>query len=265
MKLNYETCLVGEKVVLVPYRPQHVPVYHEWMKDPALLEATGSEPLSYEEEVEMQKDWRDDDTKCTFIVHVGEECRLANADPAVEPGEAGTPAAGGDAPVSFSVGDNLGAMIGDVNLFLSEMDDGDDDGDGNDGETDEPTGPRAEPAHEGAGGMHEPGRVRLQAEIDIMIARSEYRRRGLGRKATCAMLRYGARELGIQRFFCRINEDNTDSIRLFRAIGFEQCGYAACFRQVELELRGMPRAEMEDHFEKHGGAYKMIPCDAEEE
>ena len=50
MKLNYDTCLAGEKATLVPYRPEHVQKYHEWMKDPELLELTGSEPLSMEEE-----------------------------------------------------------------------------------------------------------------------------------------------------------------------------------------------------------------------
>eukprot|EP01083_Nonionella_stella_P246243 855166_1 len=68
MRLNYETCLSGSKCLLVPYRPEHVETYHEWMKSPFLLEATGSEPLSLEEEIKMQLSWRDDDDKCTFIV-----------------------------------------------------------------------------------------------------------------------------------------------------------------------------------------------------
>lgn len=29
--------------------------YHEWMKSPGLLELTASEPLSYEEELDMQR------------------------------------------------------------------------------------------------------------------------------------------------------------------------------------------------------------------
>ena len=34
--------------------PEHVHTYHEWMKDPDLLEATGSEPLSYDEEIDSE-------------------------------------------------------------------------------------------------------------------------------------------------------------------------------------------------------------------
>jgi len=39
------------------------------MQSSALLEATASEPLSLEEEYTMQRSWRDDPKKCTFIIH----------------------------------------------------------------------------------------------------------------------------------------------------------------------------------------------------
>ncbi|XP_021661059.2 GCN5-related N-acetyltransferase 9 isoform X2 [Hevea brasiliensis] len=60
--------LEGEKVILVPYMAAHVPKYHHWMQDPALLQATGSEPLSLEEEYQMQQSWTQDRLKRTFIV-----------------------------------------------------------------------------------------------------------------------------------------------------------------------------------------------------
>jgi hypothetical protein len=37
MKINESTVLVGKKVRLVPYKPLHVPKYHEWMTQPQLL------------------------------------------------------------------------------------------------------------------------------------------------------------------------------------------------------------------------------------
>jgi hypothetical protein len=48
---------VGERAVLVPYLREHVPRYHEWMQDPALLEATASEPLSLAQEFEVHRSW----------------------------------------------------------------------------------------------------------------------------------------------------------------------------------------------------------------
>jgi hypothetical protein len=68
--------------------------------------------------------------------------------------------------------------------------------------------------------------------------------------------------LGIHRFFCKINEDNKASINLFLSIGFVQCDYAACFKQVELELV-KPSEELKELLELHG-AYKMMPCPLEE-
>lgn len=55
--MGVDATVVGEKVILVPYTAAHVPKYHQWMQDPALLNATGSEPLSLDEEYQMQKSW----------------------------------------------------------------------------------------------------------------------------------------------------------------------------------------------------------------
>ena len=40
------------------------------MQDPDLLEATASEPLSMEEEIKMQCEWRDDEKKW-YVMFVG--------------------------------------------------------------------------------------------------------------------------------------------------------------------------------------------------
>lgn len=52
--------LEGEKVILVPYMEAHVPKYHQWMKDPSLLQATASEPLTLQQEYQMQLSWFQD-------------------------------------------------------------------------------------------------------------------------------------------------------------------------------------------------------------
>lgn len=53
MKTNYNTTITGERCILVPYRREHVALYHTWMQDPALQEATASEPLTLEQEYEV--------------------------------------------------------------------------------------------------------------------------------------------------------------------------------------------------------------------
>jgi RimJ/RimL family protein N-acetyltransferase len=216
MKLNYETCLVGSSSILVPYRRDHVQKYHDWMLDPVLLEATASEPLSLQEEYENQESWREDPTKCTFIVLAKEACLVS------------------DVPVAESdafVRDNLQAMAGDVNLFLSDEEEETDD-DGNVLEK--------EPSPTGTEDMI----PRRQAEVDIMIVETVYRRNGLGTEAVCLMMMYGATHMNIRRFFCKINENNAASLTLFRKLGFQQCAYAECFQEIELEIKRDSSDEM---------------------
>ncbi|KAF7824902.1 N-acetyltransferase 9-like protein [Senna tora] len=92
--------LEGQKVILVPYMEAHVPKYHAWMQEPALLEATGSEPLTLDQEYQMQLSWSQDPNKETFIVLdkdlvVGD---FTHGEPHVE------------------------AMVGDVNIFMNDLD-----------------------------------------------------------------------------------------------------------------------------------------------
>uniref|UniRef100_K3WM77 N-acetyltransferase domain-containing protein n=1 Tax=Globisporangium ultimum (strain ATCC 200006 / CBS 805.95 / DAOM BR144) TaxID=431595 RepID=K3WM77_GLOUD len=109
MRANAGLVIVGKNVTLVPYEKEHVPKYHQWMTDPWLqgtlslsCDMTASEPLSMEEEYEMQQSWREDDKKCTFIV-------LAK----------GTT----NAESSFIDEAAIDRMAGDVNLFFNDYDD----------------------------------------------------------------------------------------------------------------------------------------------
>ncbi len=36
MRINSNTKIVSDKVLLVPYKREHVPTYHQWMCDPEL-------------------------------------------------------------------------------------------------------------------------------------------------------------------------------------------------------------------------------------
>ncbi|KAL7566096.1 hypothetical protein ACA910_003871 [Epithemia clementina (nom. ined.)] len=274
MKQNYETCIVGQVCTLVPYRPCHVERYHEWMQNVDLLEATGSEPLSLEEEYEMQNTWRLDNQKCTFIVLDKSKCidipnsnnnnnnnknNSNNQADVVTSGGLTTPTSAiTDARVVVDADfilNNTSAMVGDVNLFLSEEES--DDGSGSDhGNTtnnnnnnDNNNNNKAkEPP---TAGGEQPRKVLLQAEVDIMVAEHVARGKGIGKEATCLMIKYGTECLGIQRFFAKINANNAISRRLFhQTLRFVECDYAECFQQYEYELRRHRRQEQQQQDEK---------------
>ncbi|XP_050316002.1 N-acetyltransferase 9-like protein [Anthonomus grandis grandis] len=97
MIINKDTIIQGKKVVLVSYKEEHVPKYHEWMKSEELQHLTASEPLSLEEEYEMQKSWQRDENKLTFIILHKEKFA--------------------------KTGNEVDAMIGDTNLFFATPED----------------------------------------------------------------------------------------------------------------------------------------------
>ncbi|KAG2172838.1 hypothetical protein INT43_000188 [Umbelopsis isabellina] len=103
MRQNEDLVLIGPKVILVPYKPEHVPQYHQWMKSPFLQEMTASEPLTLQEEYDMQQSWHLDDNKCTFII-------LAIAPPGTAAGDL------------EGISSKKAVMIGDVNLFFNDPD-----------------------------------------------------------------------------------------------------------------------------------------------
>ncbi|KAK7333931.1 hypothetical protein VNO80_30712 [Phaseolus coccineus] len=171
--------LEGEKVILVPYMEVHVPKYHQWMKDPSLLQATASEPLTLQEEYRMQLSWFQDPTKETFIV--------LDKDLVVGQFSHGQP--------------HLEAMVGDVNLFMNDLDD-----------------PHV-------------------AEVEIMIAEPKSRRKGLGKESVLMMITFAIEKLGINIFRTKIGDSNGASLDLFQKLGFVQTSYSSIFKEVTLELQ----------------------------
>jgi RimJ/RimL family protein N-acetyltransferase len=101
MKINSSTRIVGEKIILVPYREHHVPKYHEWMSSQEIQDLTASEPLSLLEEYEMCNKWKNDNDKLTFII-LNKNC-YETLDKSIDENEK-----------------EIKSMVGDVNLFVNE-------------------------------------------------------------------------------------------------------------------------------------------------
>mmetsp|Transcript_21744 Transcript_21744/g.45924 ORF Transcript_21744/g.45924 Transcript_21744/m.45924 type:complete len:286 (-) Transcript_21744:1788-2645(-) len=234
MKENYELCLAGKNCMFVPYRPEHLPNYHEWMQDSYLLEATASEPLTMDQEIEMQREWRDDEKKCTFIILARDLVPSGNSSD-IPPPPAESRICNDDNENEYYpnlIEQTLDAMIGDINLFLSEEESEESDDENN----------SIEQATD---------RGLTQAELDIMIAAASHRHKDLGTELALMMMHYGAKHLRLRRFFAKIKDTNHSSLKLFKEkLGYVQCAYAECFGEYELECKCDTPEEMVDWIER---------------
>ncbi|XP_030029694.1 N-acetyltransferase 9-like protein [Manduca sexta] len=171
MKLNSNTKIVGRKVILVPYNQYHVPKYHEWMKSEELQKLTASEPLTLEQEYEMQKSWREDEDKCTYIIL--------------------------DKEVYIKTENEIEAMIGDTNIFITDKENG-------------------------------------VGEIEIMIAEETARGKKMGWEAVILMLLYGAKFIKLNFYEAKISLVNNISIEMFKKIGFKEKSKSDIFQEITL-------------------------------
>ncbi|SNX81443.1 related to N-acetyltransferase [Melanopsichium pennsylvanicum] len=237
MRINQNTVLLGNKVVLVPYRQQHVPRYHEWMKDPLIQEQTASEPLTLDEEYEMQRSWAIDEDKLTFIIHA-------------------LPQIADDNLASTSSAQNLVSkctMVGDVNIFFNEV---------HKEETDEDDTEQAVGTNPVLKNVQQ--QLVFDAECEIMIAEHGHRRKGMAREALQMMFAFvTASQTPIpvdatQRptihptqsetgphcslpippswLTCKISLKNGPSIKLFESLGFTKHKITEVWQEVEMRL-----------------------------
>ncbi|PPQ90712.1 hypothetical protein CVT25_005020 [Psilocybe cyanescens] len=221
MKANIDTVIVGSRVVLVPYRPEHVPKYHEWMLDEELRALTASEPLSLKEEYEMQEKWQLDEDKLTFIILSRQSSEGTTELP--------------ETPGALSPEDErLVAlpMVGDVNIFL-----------------------HGTPPASNESPSYPDDDDEFHAEIEIMIAEPSFRRKGLAIEALQLMLGYATgnpeafslsgRSSPIQysplnilpsSLITKISDTNTPSIKLFERLGFQITKQVEVFQEVEMKF-----------------------------
>ncbi len=208
--INYHSQIIGDRVILVPYRPEHVATYHEWMKRPELLAATASEPLTMEEEIEMQQSWANDRDKCTFILV--DKSLLTEASP-------NTPITtdnNGLGPISLEA--SVRCMCGDVNTFLTYVDS--DDWYGVDDGVVTPT---------------TTNRELIIGEMEVMIAEEKSRRKGIAQEAVTLLMNYVKRHLSVDHFQAKIGETNHASLSMFRQrLGFKDHRYYKVFEEYHL-------------------------------
>ncbi|XP_006457332.1 hypothetical protein AGABI2DRAFT_123203 [Agaricus bisporus var. bisporus H97] len=242
MKENIDTVLLGNHVVLVPYRIYHVPKYHEWMLDPQLRDLTASEPLSLEEEYDMQQKWQNDEDKLTFII-------LARQADDQLPNGLGLSSLTAPVLPEDSKLKSL-PMVGDVNLFLK--------------------GTRPGSAHSVQETGDDDDDDDFEVEIEIMIAERAYWRQGFALESILLLLEYATGKgwdfvtsslshTGLQPFLnyiqtvqaplslssiitpdrlvVRISDSNEPSIRLFEKLGFETTKKVEIFQEVEMRWR----------------------------
>jgi len=188
-------------VILVPYRKEHVPQYHQWMLDPELRENTASELLSLEEEYENQESWNEDPTKLSFIILDRQLSESSN--------EAGN-------------NRNVEAMVGDCNLFFLNHH-------GINQENEEASDRNEE-------NLSNCNPNYSTAEIEIMIAEKKSRRNGLARESLLMLMNYTIEKLQVSRFIAKIGEKNTASLRLFESLGFVFSGQVNVFHEVTMDL-----------------------------
>ncbi|XP_045454221.1 N-acetyltransferase 9 isoform X3 [Melitaea cinxia] len=146
--------------------------YHNWMKSEELQKLTASQPLSLEQEYAMQRSWREDEDKCTFIILDKNHFDTNN--------------------------DEIEAMIGDTNIFITDKDNS-------------------------------------VGEIEIMIAEQSARQKKLGWESVILMLLYGVKFINIKCFEAKISFHNDVSIKMFSKLGFVEKSRSEVFEEITLE------------------------------
>lgn len=74
-------------------------------------------------------------------------------------------------------------------------------------------------------GLLQIDKVYLKAEYYITIGETAYKHKGIGLKATKAILNYAFKELGLHKVYLTVDAENAAAIRLYEKAGFTREGY----------------------------------------
>ncbi|XP_053673164.1 alpha/beta-tubulin-N-acetyltransferase 9 [Anopheles nili] len=219
MKLNEHLQIIGTKVILVPYESKHVEKYHQWMKSEELQELTASEPLTLDEEYQMQRSWREDQDKCTFLILDRERYEQTK--------------------------DEIDALVGDTNIFIQPTSV---DSPGRQSQDDEREVHSKEPL---------PSDSSQVGEIEIMIAEPAARRKGYGWQATLLMLLFGVEHLHLNRYIAITKDTNAKAMQMFERMKFTETKRTPVFHEVTFG-RSIDD-EWTKCMKREAGAYAVVP------
>ncbi|KAK0109619.1 hypothetical protein ONS95_002300 [Cadophora gregata] len=212
------------------------------MKDEQIQAETASEPLTLEEEYAMQRSWRTDADKLTFIACLPLPSSSSSSLPrTLTPGAFDSPT----------------HIIGDVNLFLT------------------PSHSHSPSPSPSPSSSQSPSTHPLTGELELMIATRTHRRKGHGRSTILAFLTYITTHLPsilseygkaqnppieegkveLEGLRVKIGKENEKSLGLFRGLGFGSVGGGEeepnYFGEVELWFRGDGEVVLgEEHMRK---------------
>jgi len=227
MRTNQFTVVMGRRVILVPYEEYHVAKYHEWMQDSELQTLTASDRLSLEEEYAMQRSWREDDDKCTFIVLDRKTFE--------------------DSSTKTPDRREIEAMIGDVNLFFIDEEEEEEESAEDEAKTHCRLDGHCDSASKTAvdnstASTTDASSVNLSsaatsitAEVELMIAEKAFRGHGRGKEAVSLLMHYGLTHLNVDRFVAKIGSTNAISLNLFAKLGFKRTKFNKIFDEVTLK------------------------------
>jgi len=185
------------------------------MKDPSIQQATASEPLTIEEEYAMQRSWRQDADKLTFITGVAK----------------------GPFPKGYTVNGDI-TMIGDVNLFVTIEHNDEIEADALIGELELMI---AEKSMQGKG----LGRSTIICFLQYVIANEQNIV-----KEYCST-EPDLQKQSIDYYRVKIGKDNERSLKMFAALGFRKVGDVSYFGEIELRRTFTPQ-DVHELREKHG-------------
>jgi RimJ/RimL family protein N-acetyltransferase len=88
------------------------------------------------------------------------------------------------------------------------------------------------------GNIYLTGLTKDTGEYHIFIGNKDYWGKGVARKASGLIIKYGREKLGLKTIILGVKPDNAAAFHLYESLGFEKTGEEDGFTRMKLELAG---------------------------